>query len=525
MAIEEKDRKTKADDRIGELQRLKSLSREGGGPERIEAQHKRGKLTARERVEILLDEGTFEEMDALVTHRSTEFGLDKQKYYGDAVVIGWGKIDGRLAYVFSQDFTVFGGSLSEVAGEKICKMMDLAMRNGAPLIGINDGGGARIQEGVVSLKGYGEIFTRNVMASGVVPQISVVMGPSAGGAVYSPAITDFIFMKHGSGQMYITGPDVVRAVTHEDVTHEELGGASVHSTKSGVAHFAIEGEEDCLNEVRRLFSFLPANNLEDPPYLEPADLPDRLCDELAGVVPPDPMKPYDVHLVIESILDDGDFMEVHSGWARSITVGFGRMNGRVVGVVANNPAHMAGVLDVDSSRKGARFVRFCDAFNVPILTLVDVPGYLPGTGQEYGGIIVHGAKLLYAYAEATVPKVTVILRKDYGGAYLVMGSKHLRADINYAWPSAEIAVTGPDAAANIIFRREIEAAQDPEAKRKELIEEYRRSFANPYVAASRGFIDDVIDPRETRIKVIRALEMLQNKTDTNPPKKHGNIPL
>ncbi|HLC28736.1 MAG TPA: acyl-CoA carboxylase subunit beta [Dehalococcoidia bacterium] len=523
MAINEKE--SKAEDGTGELERLKALSRQGGGPERIEAQHKRGKLTARERVEILLDEGSFEEMDALATHRSTEFGLDKQKYYGDAVVIGFGKIDGRLVYVFSQDFTVFGGSLSEVAGEKICKVMDLAMKNGAPLIGINDGGGARIQEGVVSLKGYGEIFTRNVLASGVVPQISVVMGPSAGGAVYSPAITDFIFMKHGSGQMYITGPDVVRAVTHEDVTHEDLGGASVHSSKTGVAHFALEGEEDCLNEVRRLVSFIPSNNVEDPPYLEPGDLPDRLCDELASVVPADPSKPYDVHLVIESILDDADFLEVHAGWARSITVGFGRMNGRVVGLVANNPAHMAGVLDVDSSRKGARFVRFCDAFNVPILTLVDVPGYLPGTGQEYGGIIVHGAKLLYAYAEATVPKVTVILRKDYGGAYLVMGSKHLRADINYAWPGAEIAVTGPDAAANIIFRREIEAAQDPEAKRKELIEEYRRNFANPYIAASRGFIDDVIDPRETRIKVIRALEMLQNKTDTNPPKKHGNIPL
>jgi acetyl-CoA carboxylase carboxyltransferase component len=523
MAIEEK--RTAAEDRLGELERLKDLSRQGGGPERIEAQHNRGKLTARERIDILLDERTFEEMDALATHRSSEFGLDKQKYYGDAVVIGFGKIDGRLVYVFSQDFTVFGGSLSEIAGEKICKVMDFAMKNGAPLIGINDGGGARIQEGVVSLKGYGEIFTRNVLASGVVPQISVVMGPSAGGAVYSPAITDFIFMKHGSGQMYITGPDVVRAVTHEDVTHEELGGASVHSSKTGVAHFALEGEEDTLQEVRRLISFLPSNNMEDPPYLDPADLPDRLCDELASVVPPDPSKPYDVHLVIESILDDGDFMEVHSGWARNITVGFGRMNGRVVGVVANNPAHLAGVLDVDCSRKGARFVRFCDAFNVPIVTLVDVPGYLPGTGQEYGGIIVHGAKLLYAYAEATVPKVTVILRKDYGGAYLVMGSKHLRADVNYAWPSAEIAVTGPDAAANIIFRREIEAAQDPEARRKELIEEYRRNFANPYIAASRGFIDDVIDPRETRIKVIRALEMLQNKTDTNPPKKHGNIPL
>jgi len=521
MAIQER----KSKDRIAELERLKEQSRLGGGQERIDAQHKRGKLTARERLNFLLDEGSFEELDSLATHRSTEFGLDKQKYPGDAVVIGFGKVDGRLVYVFSQDFTVFGGSLSEVAGEKICKVMDLAMKNGAPLVGINDGGGARIQEGVVSLKGYGEIFTRNVMASGVVPQISVVMGPSAGGAVYSPAITDFIFMKQGSGQMYITGPDVVRAVTQEDVTHEELGGAQMHSTRSGVAHFALEGEEECLQEVRRLLSFLPANNQEDPPYAEPADLPDRLCDELLALVPEDSSKPYSVHGVIESSLDDGDFMEVHAGWARSIAVGFGRMNGRVVGVVANNPASMAGVLDVDSSRKGARFVRFCDAFNIPIVTLVDVPGYLPGTGQEFGGIIVHGAKLLYAYAEATVPKVTVILRKDYGGAYLVMGSKHLRADVNYAWPGAEIAVTGPEAAANIIFRREIEAAQDPDAKRKELIEEYRRNFANPYIAASRGFIDDVIDPRQTRIKVIRALEMLENKVDSNPPKKHGNIPL
>ncbi len=521
MAIEDK----KATDRLAELARVKEQGRLGGGAERIEAQHGRGKLTARERLNILLDEGSFDEFDALATHRSTEFGLDKQKVHGDAVVTGYGKIEGRPVYVYSQDFTVLGGSLSEVAGEKVCKVMDLALRNGAPVIGVNDGGGARIQEGVVSLKGYGEIFTRNVIASGVVPQISVIMGPSAGGAVYSPAITDFIFMKQGSGQMYITGPDVVRAVTQEDVTHEELGGAQVHSSRTGVAHFSVEGEEECLQEVRRLISFLPLNNMEDPPYQEPADLPDRLCNEMAKLVPEDSSKPYDVHTVIEAILDDGDFMEVHAAWARSITVGLGRMNGRVVGIVANNPMSMAGVLDVDSSRKGARFVRFCDAFNIPIVTLVDVPGYLPGTAQEYGGIIVHGAKLLYAYAEATVPKVTVILRKDYGGAYLVMGSKHLRADVNYAWPGAEIAVTGPDAAANIIFRREIEAAQDPDARRKELIEDYRRNFANPYIAASRGFIDDVIDPKETRIKVIRALEMLQNKTDSNPPKKHGNIPL
>jgi acetyl-CoA carboxylase carboxyltransferase component len=521
MAIE--DRPTT--DRLTDLQTLKEQARLGGGADRIEAQHKRGKLTARERLNVLLDEGTFEETDSLVTHRSTDFGLDKQKYYGDAVVTGYGKIDGRLVYVFAQDFTVFGGSLSEVAGEKIVKVMDMAMKNGAPLIGINDGGGARIQEGVASLKGYGEIFTHNVMASGVIPQISVVMGPCAGGAVYSPAITDFIFMTEGSGQMYITGPDVVRAVTHEDVTHEDLGGAHVHSSRTGIAHFAMEGEEECLQEVRRLLSFLPSNNMEDPPGQPAADPADRLCDELVGAVPEDPQKPYDVHVVIESILDDGDFLEVHAGWARSITVGFGRIDGRVVGIVANNPMHLAGVLDVDSSRKGARFVRFCDAFNVPIVTLVDVPGYLPGTSQEYGGIIVHGAKLLYAYAEATVPKITLILRKDYGGAYLVMGSKHLRADINFAWPNAEIAVTGPDGAANIIFRREIEAASDQDAKRRELIEEYRRNFANPYIAAARGFIDDVIDPRETRKKIARALEMLQNKTDTNPPKKHGNIPL
>ena len=521
MAIDEKQEQ----DRLAQLQGLKEASRQGGGPERIEAQHKRGKLTARERISILLDEGSFEEIDALVTHRSNEFGLDKQRIPSDSVVTGYGKIDGRLVYVYSQDFTVFGGSLSEAAGEKICKVMDLGLRQGAPVIGINDGGGARIQEGVVSLKGYGDIFTRNVISSGVIPQISVIMGPAAGGGVYSPAITDFIFMTQGTSQMYITGPDVVRAVTHEEVTHEDLGGAGVHSTRTGIAHFACEGDEECLQEVRRLVSFLPANNMEDPPFMESADAPDRRCDDLSSVVPEDPQKPYDVHKVIDSIVDDADFMEVHAGWAKSIAVGFGRMNGRVVGIVANNPMHMAGVLDVDSSRKGARFVRFCDAFNVPIVTLVDVPGYLPGTGQEYGGIIVHGAKLLYAYAEATVPKITIILRKDYGGAYLVMGSKHLRADVNLAWPNAEIAVTGPDAAANIIFRRDIEAASDADARRKEIIEDYRRNFANPYIAASRAFVDDVIDPADTRIKIIRALEMLQNKTDTNPPKKHGNIPL
>ena len=521
MAIGEKH----TEDQLSELQRLKEAAQLGGGKERIEAQHARGKLTARERLNILLDEGSFEELDPLVTHRATEFGLEKQKYYGDAVVTGYGKIDGRLVYVFSQDFTVFGGSLSEAVSEKICKVMDLAMKNGAPVIGINDSGGARIQEGVVSLKGFGDIFLRNVLASGVIPQISVIMGPCAGGAVYSPAITDFIFMTQGSSQMYITGPDVIRAVTQAEVTHEELGGAQVHSSKSGVAQFAVEGEEECLNEVRRLLSFLPSNNMEDPLFSEPADEPDRRCEELPGLVPKDPSKPYDVHKVIYAITDDGDFMEVHPLWARSIVVGFARMNGQPVGMVANNPGALAGVLDVDSSRKGARFVRFCDSFNIPIVTLVDVPGYLPGTDQEYGGIITHGAKLIYAYAEATVPKVTVIIRKAYGGAYDVMGSKHLRADTNYAWPSAEIAVMGPDGAVNIVFRREIEAAAEPEARRKELVEEYRRNFANPYIAASRGFIDDVIDPQDTRIKLIRALEMLQNKTDSNPPKKHGNIPL
>ncbi len=513
------------DEKSGELQRLKELSQLGGGKKRIEAQHARGKLTARERLNILLDEGTFEELDSLMTHRTVEFGLDEQKYHGDAVVTGHGKMDGRLVYVFSQDFPVFGGSLSEAVSEKICKVMDLAMKNGAPVIGLNDSGGARIQEGVVSLKGYGDIFLRNVLASGVIPQISVIMGPCAGGAVYSPAITDFIFMTSGTSQMYITGPDVIRAVTQEEITHDELGGAQVHSTKSGVAHFAIEGEEDCLAEVRRLISFLPSNNMEDPPFSEPVDDPSRRCDDLTSIVPGDPSKPYDVRQVIYSIADDGDFLEVHPFWAPNIVVGFARMGGRPVGVVANNPMALAGVLDVDSSRKAARFVRFCDAFNIPIVTLADIPGYLPGTSQEYSGIITHGAKLIYAYSEATVPKVTVVVRKAYGGAYIVMGSKHLRADINYAWPSAEIAVMGPDGAVSIVFRREIEEAKDPEAKRKELIELYRQQFANPYVTASRGFIDDVIEPRDTRLKIIRALEMLQNKTDNNPPKKHGNIPL
>jgi propionyl-CoA carboxylase beta chain len=513
------------EDRLNELNKLKDLSRLGGGQDRIEAQRARGKLTARERLNILLDEDSFQEIDALVVHRGTEFGIDKQRFYGDAVVTGHGRIEGRPVFVFAQDFTVVGGSLSEAVSEKICKVMDLAMKTGAPFIGIDDSGGARIQEGVASLKGYGDIFLRNTLASGVVPQISVVMGPCAGGAVYSPAITDFVFMVQGTGNMYITGPDVIRAVTGEEVSHEDLGGADTHSRRSGVCHFAVEGEENCLAEVRRLLSFLPSNNMEDPPRQEPEDDPRRTADDMLAVVPEDPSRPYDIHEVIYRIVDNGDFMEVHPFWAQSIVVGFARMNGWPVGIVANNPLALAGVLDIDSSRKGARFVRFCDAFNVPIVTLVDVPGYLPGTTQEYGGIITHGAKLIYAYSEATVPKVTVILRKAYGGAYVVMGSKHLRADINYSWPTSEIAVMGPDGAVNIVFRREIEKAENADEARKRLVQEYRLKFANPYIVASRGFIDDVIDPRETRYRIISALEMLQNKVDKNPPKKHGNIPL
>ena len=513
------------EDKFAELNKLKEEGRLGGGKERIEAQHARGKLTARERLSLLLDEGSFEELDALVVHRGTEFGIEKQRFYGDAVVTGYGQIDGRLVLVFAQDFTVVGGSLSEAVAEKIVKVMNLSMKVGVPIIGINDSGGARIQEGVASLKGYGDIFLHNVLASGVVPQISVIMGPCAGGTVYSPAITDFVFMVEGTSRMYITGPEVVRTVTGEDVSHEDLGGAKPHASQSGVCHFAIDGEETCLSEVRRLLSFLPPNNMEDPPRLEPEDDPRRTADDLLTIVPTDPSQSYDMHEVIYRIIDNGDFMEVHASWAQSIIVGFARMNGWPVGIVANNPEVLAGVLDIQSSRKGARFVRFCDAFNIPIVTLTDVPGYMPGTGQEHGGIITHGAKLIYAYAEATVPKVTLVVRKAYGGAYVVMGSKHLRGDINYAWPTAEIAVMGPDGAVNIIFHREIERAENPEEKRQELTEEYRTRFANPYVTASRGFIDDVIEPQQTRYQIIRALEMLQNKADSNPSKKHGNIPL
>jgi len=513
------------EERLKRLLELKDQARLGGGLKRIEQQHERGKRTARERIDILLDPGTFEEIDQFVVHRATDFGLDKQHYLGDAVVTGHGKIDGRTVFVFSQDFTVFGGSLSEAMGEKMSKIMDLAMKTGAPVIGINDSGGARIQEGVASLGGYGDIFLRNTLASGVIPQISVIMGPCAGGAVYSPALTDFIFMTEGTSQMFITGPDVVKAATGEDVTHEELGGAQAHATRSGVAHFAIDNEEDTLLEVRRLMSFLPSNNMEDPPLMETGDDVHRRSDDLLHIVPDESNKPYDIHRVIDEIVDGGDFMEVHAQWAQNTVVGFARMAGRTVGIVANQPMVLAGVLDIDSSRKAARFVRFCDAFNIPILTLVDVPGYLPGTAQEYGGIIIHGAKLVYAYAEATVPKVTVILRKGHGGAYDAMGSKHLRADMNFAWPQAEIAVVGPEPAVNILFRTQLQQAADPDAERKRLTAEYAARFSNPYIAAARGYVDDVIDPRDTRWKVINAFEMLRSKTDSLPPKKHSNLPL
>ncbi len=504
---------------------MKDQARLGGGLKRIEAQHERGKLTARERIDLLLDPGTFEELDQLMVHRATEFGIDKQHFLGDAVVTGYGKIDGRGVFVFSQDFTVFGGSLSEAMGEKMAKIMDLAMKTGAPVIGLNDGGGARIQEGVASLAGFGDIFLRNVLASGVIPQISVIMGPCAGGAVYSPALTDFIFMTQGTSQMFITGPDVIKAVTGEELTHEELGGAMAHATRSGVAHFAIDNEEDTLAEVRRLVSFLPLNNLDNPPLMETGDDINRRADDLVGIVPDDATKSYDVREVIYRVVDSGDFMEVHAQYAQNIVVGFARMAGRSVGIVANQPMYLAGVLDIDSSRKAARFVRFCDAFNIPILTFVDVPGFLPGVAQEYGGIIAHGAKLVFAYAEATVPKVTVILRKAYGGAYDAMGSKHLRADMNFSWPQGEIAVVGPEPAVNILYRSRLQEAKDPDAERAQLTADYSDRFANPYVAAARGYVDDVIDPRDTRPKVIRALEMLQAKTDSNPAKKHSNLPL
>ncbi|NPA27095.1 MAG: acyl-CoA carboxylase subunit beta [Chloroflexi bacterium] len=514
-----------AEQKIQRLRELRAQALAGGGPDRVRRHHEQGKLTARERLELLLDPGSFREIDMLVTHRARAFGLDKRRFLGDGVVTGWGTIDGRLVFVFSQDFTVLGGSLGEAHARKIVKILDMALKNGAPVIGINDSGGARIQEGIDALGGYAEIFLRNTLASGVIPQISLVMGPAAGGAVYSPALTDFIFMVRGTSYMFVTGPQVVKAVTHEDVTFEELGGADVHATKSGVAHVVADSEAELLALARRLLTYLPQNNMEDPPYVETGDDPLRQDPELNTLVPTDPAKPYDIREVIRRVVDNGEFFEIHEHFAPNIVVGFARLGGYTVGIVANQPAVLAGVLDIDASVKAARFVRFCDAFNIPIVTFVDVPGFMPGTVQEHGGIIRAGAKLLYAYSEATVPKLTVITRKAYGGAYDVMSSKHLRGDLNLAWPTAEIAVMGPEGAVKIIFRKEIAAAEDPEARKRELVEAYRREFAHPYIAASRGYIDDVIEPRETRPRLINALQMLANKRDINPPKKHGNIPL
>jgi len=511
--------------KIDRLNKLRIQSRAGGGEKRIEVQHSKGRLTARERIDLLLDKGSFRETDAFVEHRTHDFNLDKQKFLGDSVVTGWGTIEGRLAYVFSQDFTVFGGSLGEVHAKKICKIMDMAMKNGAPVIGLNDSGGARIQEGVVSLGAYADIFLKNTLASGVIPQISAIMGPCAGGAVYSPALTDFIFMVRNSSYMFVTGPDVVKTVTHEEIDFEGLGGASVHSEISGVCHMAADSEADTLYLIRKLLGYLPQNNMEDPPYLQTNDDNLRMDENLNSIVPDDPSKPYNMKDVIQMVVDNGSFYEIHEAYAQNIVTGFARLGGHSIGIVANQPALLAGVLDINSSDKAGRFVRVCDSFNIPILTLVDVPGFLPGTTQEHGGIIRHGAKLLYAYCEATVPKLTVITRKAYGGAYDVMSSKHIRGDINLAWPSAELAVMGPDGAVSIIFRKELQEAEDPIARKAELVKDYREKFANPYVAAARGYIDDVISPHETRPRLINALEMLSNKRDSNPAKKHGNIPL
>ena len=512
-------------DRFEELRRRHAEAELGGGEDRIRRQHKAGKKTARERLELLLDPGSFLEVDKFVVHQSHDFGMELQQVPGDGVVTGSGRIHGRTVFVFAQDFTVFGGSLSEAYARKICKVMDLAMKTGAPVIGLNDSGGARIQEGVVSLAGYADIFLRNTLASGVVPQISAVMGPCAGGAVYSPAITDFVFMVKNTSYMFVTGPDVIRAVTHESVTADELGGAGAHGATSGVAHFAADGEEECLALIRELLTFLPSNNLEDPPLRPTRDPVDRRDEALQTLVPEQPNKPYDMKAVLRSVLDDHYFFEVHAAFAPNIVVGFGRLGGRPVGIVANQPAHLAGCLDINASVKAARFVRFCDCFNIPIVTFEDVPGFLPGTAQEYGGIIRHGAKLLYAYCEATVPKLTVITRKAYGGAYDVMSSKHIRGDANFAWPSAEIAVMGPEGAVNVLYRREMESAPDPAAFREEKIREYREKFANPYIAAERGYVDEVIEPRDTRARLCALLERLRTKRDVNPPRKHGNIPL
>lgn len=507
------------------LKERATLAEKGGGPARIEKQHAAGKMTARERIEFFLDEGTFEEFDKLVVHRSRDFEMDKQLFPGDGVVTGHGLVDGRRVFLFAQDFTVFGGSLSETHAEKICKVMDLAMKTGAPLVGLNDSGGARIQEGVLSLGGYADIFLRNTLASGVIPQISCIMGPCAGGAVYSPAITDFNIMVKDTSYMFITGPDVIKTVTHEDVSKEELGGAMTHNARSGVAHFAADSDEHALRMVRELLSFLPSNNMDDAPFVPTSDPSDRIAADLNTIVPEASNQPYDIRDVIHAVVDERYFFEVHQHYAPNIVVGFARLGGRSVGIVANQPAFLAGVLDIDASVKAARFVRFCDCFNIPLVTFEDVPGFLPGVAQEHGGIIRHGAKLLYAFAEATVPKVTVITRKAYGGAYCVMASKHIRTDINFAWPAAEIAVMGAEGAVGILYRREIMEAEKSEEARRARIEELEEKFANPYVAAQRGFIDEVIEPAMTRPKLIRALALLENKRDTNPPKKHGNIPL
>jgi propionyl-CoA carboxylase beta chain len=504
---------------------LERRAEAGGGPARVQRQHAAGKLTARERIAELFDPGTFEEIDKLVTHRCLDFGMADEVIPGDGVVAGAGRVDGRIVHAFAQDFTVFGGSLSETNAAKICKIMDLAVKLGTPVVGLNDSGGARIQEGVVSLAGYADIFLRNTLASGVIPQISAIMGPCAGGAVYSPAITDFTVMVEGTSYMFVTGPDVVRTVTHEDVTKEELGGAHTHSVKSGVAHFAVPGDREAIALVRELLAFLPSNNLDPAPRLETPDPIDREDEALDALVPESPNQPYDMHTLVQSVADDGHFLEVHQHYAPNILVGFVRLGGRSAGIVANQPAHLAGTLDIAASVKAARFVRFCDAFNIPLVTFEDVPGFLPGTVQEYGGIITHGAKLLYAFAEATVPKVTVITRKAYGGAYCVMSSKHLRTDVNFAWPTAEIAVMGADGAVNVLYRREIDRAADPAAERARYVAEYRDKLANPYVAASRGYVDEVIEPRTTRRRLIAALARLETKRDHNPPRKHGNIPL
>jgi len=517
----------KRNDPLDELRKRNAEAEEGGGAERREREHKAVKLGARERIDLLLDEGSFEELDKFVRHHCQDFGMEEQRPAGDGFVTGYGRIDGRLVYVFAQDFTVFGGSLSEANASKITKIMDLAMRQGAPVIGLNDSGGARIQEGVMSLAGYADIFLRNTLASGVIPQISAILGPCAGGAVYSPAITDFIFMTRDTSYMFITGPDVIKTVTHEDVTKQELGGAMTHNAKSGVAHFIARDDADCLAMIRELVSYLPSNNVDDPPRRETTDPWDRAHPALNSLVPEDPQQPYDMKDVIHAVADDGEFFEVHEHYAKNIVVGLARFDGRPVGIVANQPAFLAGVLDIDASVKGARFVRFCDAFNIPLVTFEDVPGFLPGTQQEFGGIIRHGAKLLFAFAEATVPKVTVITRKAYGGAYCVMASKHIRTDINYAWPTAEIAVMGPEGAVNIVYKREIDRAPEAEREhlRQEKIEDFRERFANPYVAAERGYVDAIIEPAATRAKIITALRSLENKRDANPKKKHGNIPL